>query len=211
MKVILSHPFSGAIYWWFASQISGGYGHSSKRPGHPYYRTLYGNVDKHLDIALACAVVFDDIILPAADAVLRTGDLPPEDRTKFPELNMRTSEWDLIHDAQDAVDPISYDLLADSVISSVLRKVPANMRSMALLYAAADILMISEYSVPIICAPGRQRIVRRLIELDVIDQPRSETPALDTGSVLSSALERHTTVVGLTFGSDDAYSLASIK
>jgi hypothetical protein len=181
VKVILSHPFSGAIYWWFANQISGGYDHASKRPGHPYYRTLYGNVDKHLDIALACAVVFDDIILPAADAVLRAGNLPPEDQTKFPELNMSTSEWALIRHAQEAVDPISDDLLTDPVISSVLRRVPADMRSMALRYAAADILMTSEYSVPIICASGRRKIVRRLIELDVIDQHRSETPALDTG------------------------------
>jgi hypothetical protein len=212
VRVILSHPFSGAIYWWFASQINTHWGPESKRPGHRYYRTLYGDVDKNIDIALACAVIFDDIMLPAADAVLRTGDIEPEDRVKFPELNMAASDWELVHQAKDAINARSEeDLLADPVISSVLRRVPAPAQSMALRYAAVDILMMSEYMVPIICAPGRRVIVRRLTELDVVDIGCSGSSQLDKGAVLSDSLEGYTVVAGLTFNNDDAYSLANIK
>lgn len=50
-------------------------GQQEKRPSHSYYRTLYGNVDRNLDIALACCVVFEEVVLPER---LRWYELGPE-------------------------------------------------------------------------------------------------------------------------------------
>ena len=41
----------------------------SKDPAHPYYAALFGNVSAHIDVALACALIYEDIIIPAADAI----------------------------------------------------------------------------------------------------------------------------------------------
>src|SRR4051812_34888885 len=67
VRAILSHPFSGAMYWWFTDLV----GHplaSENPPTHPYYAALFATARRDIDVALACAVIFDDVILPAVDA-----------------------------------------------------------------------------------------------------------------------------------------------
>src|SRR5580693_846833 len=69
MKIILSHPYSGAVHWWFGQLQRVGGDQALKRPYSGYYRTLYGSdIDNFIDIALACLVIFDEIVIPAADA-----------------------------------------------------------------------------------------------------------------------------------------------
>src|SRR4051794_29031318 len=70
MQVVLSHPFSGAFYWWLAAQSDSGEPRE-KRPRSTYYRTLYGNVDRNLDVALTSLVVFEEIVLAGADVGAR--------------------------------------------------------------------------------------------------------------------------------------------
>jgi hypothetical protein len=210
MRVVLSHPFSGSVYWWFAQQVP----HidpiqKSKTPGHEYYRTLYGDVDKHLDIALACAVVFEEVLLPAADAVF-LGNSTRGGRRELPELNMIV-DWEYLDAGRRLIEPITHDLLEDEVIGAVLRRVPDWGKEMALEYAATDIIMSAEHEAPVICAPGRRRLVLRLLELDVIGRDVAKVPSLKHGAIVGPALDKYEKIVGLTFSSDDVGSLAEIK
>lgn len=66
-KVILGHPFAGSLYKFFENQLSE-YPH--KEPiQHPYYRDLFGrSYDYWNDLTFALFTIFDEIIIPPADA-----------------------------------------------------------------------------------------------------------------------------------------------
>jgi hypothetical protein len=203
MRVILSHPYSGAIYWWFANQ--GGDIHpdqKSKKPRYGYYRTLYGDVDKNLDTALACAIVFDDIILPAADSFIPGG---------VSNLGMIGS-CDPIHEAGKIASDLGSALLDDAEIERILRTVPHNARSQAIQYAVADILLAQEHNAPIICTLGRRALVQRLVELGIGGlSPLASEALLRLGVNASSGLQDYVTIVGLDVISRDTESLGRIK
>lgn len=202
MRVILSHPYSGAIYWWFANQGDIDPDQKSKKPRHGYYRTLYGDVDKNLDTALACAVVFDDIILPSADSFI-PGDVS--------NLGM-TGSWEPITEAWKITSDLGSVLLEDEGIKKVLSKVPRNARNQAIWYAVADILLAQEHNAPIICAPGRRALVQRLVELGIGGlSPLASEALLRLGVNVSSGLRDYVTIVGLDVISRDAESLGRIK
>ena len=184
VKIILSHPFSGALYWWFANQLS-----STPEPkthGHPYYRTLYADVDKNLDIALSCTVIFDEIVIPPADAWFPRDEDSYLDRqvSTNTDLSISVVDWAVHSYVYDTLNPIKNDLLADPVIQRVLSHVPARVRDMALIDAGIDIVTAAQYRAPIICATGRMRIIARLVELGMllyvrhgISSPSHEQPA----------------------------------
>lgn len=207
MKAILSHPFSGAFYWWLDNQNPYNGSGREKRPEHPYYRTLYGDVDRHLDTALTCAVVYEEIVLPAADAHfpgVRTG-LTGE-AYRIPELEIAT-DMEILREAYRLADLQGSELINDEGIARILAKVPSHAKHQAVTDAINDILMSRELSLPVICSPGRRALMTRLIELGVVLTTGAATP----GDALAVQLSDYVNVVGLQFRSRTIESLERVK
>ncbi|MFJ5305402.1 hypothetical protein [Streptomyces sp. NPDC088350] len=191
------------------------------RPAHPYYRHLYGNFDEHLDVALACAVIFDEIILPAADARYPDSVMSPDYRTvEIPGLGL-FADWDPVRASREAMTGIAEDVARDARISHILKNVPKRLRTQVVVDVATDMLLLGEYKAPVISSPGRRAMLLRLIELDVladlglslggvgsIQKSATESPAT-LGAV--TELRKYVSVTGLTFKSPDVKSLSGIK
>ncbi len=210
MKVVLSHPYSGALYWWLAAQSGVGGEQGKKRPRHRYYRTLYSNVDRNLDVALACCVIFEEVVLPGADVPYPQFDQHGEDEMRLPALDL-FSGWEPVHEARQLLVPHEEELLRDPVISSVLGYLPDDAQHLALLYAMADVLLTQIHLAPVLCTQGRRRIVLRLIELGIVDIPAEVTEAIRESEPMMEGLEGYVDIAGLTFLSDSIDRLARVK
>lgn len=161
MHVIVSHPFAGAIYWWFARQMGYTGDQAEKAPRHPYYRQLYEDIDLNVHLALAFGVVFEQVTIPAVDAAIH--------RDAASALNLHIGSWDYWRRAVGIRDRAGSWFRNDPVIASELSSLPAKAQEQELTYAIVDVLMSAELGAPVICATGRRRVVRRLIELSVAD------------------------------------------
>jgi len=204
MKVILSHPFSGSIHWWFG-QLRGVIGDQAlKHPNSGYYRSLYGDIDTYFDIALASLVIFDDVVLPAADAAF------PGEGGRIPELNIVT-DWEPTRHAIELYDSHEEQLNADPGIGTILRRVPRNAWWMALQNAIADIVLSRENDAPVICSRGRKALIDRLVALEIVPRLQQDIALARASRTMASDLEDYVTVAGLLFRAENLDSLASIK
>lgn len=204
MKVILSYPYSGSLYWWFQKDRN----HPlPKKPQHSYYAGLFGDVDKHLDVALTCALIYEEFVIPAADAVYPGfGDL-----SKFAaaDLGLEVSEWDPIEAAQQMVGPVEGTWHEDPVLSALLRN--RSDPRMELLYAAVDVLLAREHRIPVLCSDDRRATVRRLLELGVVpSDPEIEAQFNSPGS-LGQIVQAYSQVTALTFGADGLREFLALK
>ncbi|WP_159803603.1 hypothetical protein [Arthrobacter zhaoguopingii] len=218
MKIILSHPYAGALLWWMQS---GNEWSDPKVPQHPYYRHLYGNVDKFKDLALACTVVFDEIVMAAADFGYPDSQVTDDYRKiHIPSLSL-SADWDPVYESQTLTRPIVGDLLRDPVIARIISRVPKNLKSRVIEDCIADILLMREYECPLISSVGRRGLVVRLLELDVVAaSSTSSSIYLPSGQSLADELSetfnadqlnRYVEMVGLMFRSPDVASLSNIK
>lgn len=206
MKVILSHPYVGPIYWWFDQERQ--YAHP-KKPGHPYYAALFGDVDRHLDVALACALIYEEFIVPAADAVHPgMGDM----RHFSPaDLGLEVSEWDPIHEAHRLSEHVRADWQADPVLAKLLAGKPESEVGLELHYAVADVLLAAAYNAPVLCSNGRRAVVRRLIELGVVPAHPGVAAAFSSDKSVTEMVDSYAKVAGLTFGADSLSDFADLK
>jgi hypothetical protein len=206
MKVILSQPYCGAMYWWFNSERQ----HAlPKNPSHPYYASLFGDVNRHLDIALACALIYEDFVIPAADAIYPgLGDL---DHFSPADLGLEISAWDPIHEARALSDPVSEIWRSDPTLRKLLNEKTEPEAHMELHYAVADILLASEYKAPVICSDGRRAVVRRLIELGVANPDPTVARTFSLQKDVAEMVESYAEITSLTFETDDLRQFADLK
>lgn len=67
-KIILAPPYSGTLYAYFNDCMSP-YHHHTEMMGHPYYNKLFSvYTEQSKDIALTLSILYDEIIVPPADA-----------------------------------------------------------------------------------------------------------------------------------------------
>ena len=68
-KAILAPPYSGTLYAYFDDCMSIHSRGHREAMGHPYYKNLYRMYTEHTkDIALTLSVLYDQVIIPPADA-----------------------------------------------------------------------------------------------------------------------------------------------
>jgi hypothetical protein len=195
--VILSHPFCGPLYWWFYQERSFA---MSKRPQHSYYRALFGEVDRHLSVALTCALVYQDFVIPAADAVYPAmGDLS---HLSSAALGLEVSPWEPIHEAGKLADDIEELWRDDPLLSGLLAGKDATEVRLELHYAVADVLLAKEYQCPIICSDGRRTVVKRLLELGVVPGVTQPTDGPEPPKPLGDLVDAYAQITGLSFGLD---------
>ncbi len=200
MKVILSYPYSGCLYWWFAREHRPAL--KKRELGHSYYASLYGDVERYLDVALTCALIYDDFVIPAADATYPgLGDL----RHFAPaDLGIQVSEWDPLREAQRIIEPVRENWRSDPILSVLLSDMSEPEVDMELEYAVADVLLSSEYAAEVVCSDGRRAVVRRLAELGIIASAPED-------KLRSELVDCYTRVTGLTFGVDGVRRFIDLK
>lgn len=176
---------------------------------HPYYRTLYGPVDDNMDVALACLIIFDEVILPAADTPI-AGENLTGDSFSVPEFGIE-GNWHFTHEAAELVRHNEEELVHDPEIAQILRRVPARMRSLVVEYAITDALLMQEFRAPVICRPGRAAIINRMLTLDAIPLEDSFRGDLMIGRNMDRATREYVEVTGLTFQADSAERFTALK
>lgn len=164
MRVILSRPFVGALHWWLAVQSGVGGFQASKRSTHPYYRALYGDVDRNLDVALAACVIFEDVLVAAMDAPYPGFARADGQDLRLPELEIAAA-WDPVFEAGEIAQKISSELVVVSALQTTLAaSASKEERDLELQYAIADILLADRHRAPVLCAPERRILILRLLE-----------------------------------------------
>lgn len=193
MDVIVSYPFSGALYAFFTEQERG-----EKLPddiGHGYYRTLYGkNHAEVRDLALTQLLMYDKVFIVPADCHLPlTKNYSSGDDYANKELGLYTS-WELHHQLYAEIeDQVNKDL-EDPVISRILTKVRGFAKNQILTDTRMEIALANKYNCPILSSGGRSTIIRRLSE---IDASGSSAGQVNPASII--ATEAYIDVSGLSF------------
>jgi hypothetical protein len=193
MDIILSHPFSGALYAFFTEQAKGEPVPAKIR--HPYYYTLYGK--KHSDfrdLALTQLLIYENVFIIPADNEL------PEAENNFSggdyinkQLGLYTS-WDIQNQLRKEIEYQIKSDLEDPVISKILMKAADVQKQQILHDARLEIALANKYDCPILSAGGRTKIIKRLSE---IDEKRSKVKEISRGSIL--ATETYVNTIGLAF------------
>jgi hypothetical protein len=206
MKVILSHPYCGPLYWWFDQERSYAL---PKTPDHPYYAALFGDVDAPLDVALACALIYEDIVLPAADAVFPgMGDLQ---HIPAAELGLEVTSWDPLRDADQLSASVREEWRSDPALAQLLAGKSDTDVGLELHYAVADVLLAGEYNAPVLCSDGRRALVRRLIDLSVVQARPEVAAAFASDKSLGQLVDSYAKVAGLTFDADSVRTFVNLK
>lgn len=202
MKVVVSHPFSGALYAFFAQYNPASAGPVRPRPGHPYYRTLYGDAfPRYQEMALTLILLFDQIVLVPADAYLPGGFWATNRVYDNPQLGLYT-EWDF--DVQREIDDGIGELLKDPVISSVLSRVPPLSQHQILRDCRVEIHLAQKFSCPIVCVGGRRKIIDRIL------QAKGNGPAPYDATALTCT-EEYLRLVGPIFSPRDLETLVDLR
>jgi hypothetical protein len=217
MKVILSYPWLGALYWWM--QGTGDYAISA-RSQHPHYRHLYGNAEQNVDVALATTVVFEDVIVAAADTRFPQSTSPSSEIARIASLSL-TADWEARLEEQNLAGSVAKDVLEDPYIKMILRRVPWKAKAAVIEDAIVDAYLIGKYHSPLICGAGRYRIIDRLINLGVVTKEMvtgtpifhlNEGPhSLGEEGLMATGLESYVELAALSFRSEDVPALATVK
>lgn len=166
-SIILSHPFSGALYKYFSDQLRD---YPIKgRINHPYYRTLWGDdYARHLELALSFLVLYDDVWIAPADNHFPTGRLDPEDRSHIIELGLH-ADWDDFTPFNSSArrDHVA-DLCAHPLVQNLLGgsfKIPRDNWDQLITYALYESSLSARKRIPILCSPGRRSLISTLVQI----------------------------------------------
>lgn len=169
-EVILGHPYSGALYAYFADQLQGQHSHTNSGSG--YYKTLYGkNYQRYVEVALNFLLLYTRVWISLADNPLPITSLMPEDRSEIPELGLHLG-YRSIHsedvpylERQAAI----YALTGDSQIGDILgrtMKLPRHSWRQIIDTAVFEANLSAHKRIPLLCSRGRRALIQRLIQID---------------------------------------------
>ena len=208
MKVILSHPFAGPLYWWFEQERQ----HPMSRdPHHPYYAALFGDVSRHIDVALACTLIYEEVVIPVADAIHPgLGELQDLSTS---DIGIEVTSWEPISVAQKLSEPLRAGAWReDAILSQALADRSDSEVSLELHYAVADVLLAEEYGAPVLCSDGRREVIRRLLELGVVSGAGAGLTHFDSSATsAANMVEAYAEIAGLTFGVSGYRRFAELK
>ncbi|WP_328995972.1 hypothetical protein OG394_15055 [Kribbella sp. NBC_01245] len=208
MRVVLSAPYSGALYRWFR-ELAGG-----RTPdAQPYYSALYKEAGAAIDIALTSLIVYEEIVLPFADNNLPGhGDLR---HLGLEELGLSVTH-EPVHRASAIAERWLEELSNDGNLQGLLHTQGFSSREapIEINYAIADILISQEVDVAVVASPGRQQIARRIIELGVLDDEISDANRLTLTEFREGPADpvaEYVDLIGLTIRRDDYNAIVDLK
>lgn len=205
MDIVLSHPFSGALYAFFTEKATGE--KVPKKIGHPYYQTLYGkNHYETRDLALTQLLMYEKVfIVPADNHMPEIKKHSSGGKYENNELGLFT-DWDYHQRAQAEIEAqIELDQ-QDSVISRILAKVPLYSKRQILRDARLEVALANKFKCPILAGSGRNAIIKRLSEID-----GNSTPPQFIGAGVVRTTEHYINLASLTFNPTNYDLLYSYK
>jgi hypothetical protein len=209
MRVFLSAPYSGALYWWF-EQLAG------RPPGdelpHSYLGYVHRGARASIDTALTSLIVYEEIMLPFADNHIPGGGNLRELRME--ELGLSVAVEPLRRAGRMAERWLD-DLRSDAETRRLLRLqgFSEHEELMEIEYAMADVLVAQEADVVVVASPGRQQLARRIVSLGVLDGEIDEASrhALTAREPLAHPVAEYVDLIGLTIRRDDYGAVVDLK
>jgi len=211
MRIVLSHPYSTALFFWFAEMERSSV--TDPKIRHPYYRALFRESRHLVDVAIGALVVFDEVVIPAVDAPFPNRGFSGDGQ--LPGLGLR-ADWEPVHEARSILDVHRALIESDPVVTELLAGLPGDERELEVHYALADVLFADHYGAPLVCAVGRSLLSERLCHLGVFGGLLKST-ALDaalqlaSGRDIHSGLQGYQEIIGFTFKRENIERIESVK
>jgi hypothetical protein len=208
MRVVLSAPYSGALYWWFR-ELAGW----PPADAHPYYGALYKGARASIDVALTSLIVYEEIVLPFADDHLPGhGGLS---HLRLEELGLSVID-EPVQRARRIADRWFEDLFNDGDFQGLLHAQGFSDKEALteIRYAIADILISQEADVAVVASPGRQQLARRIVSLGVLDDEVNDANRLTLTEILevpADPVAEYVDLIGLTIRRDDYDAIVDLK
>jgi hypothetical protein len=209
-RIVLGHPYSGALYAYFSDQIGGEGSHTRVADSHPYYKTLYESVSEPtVNLSLNFLMLYDEVWIAPADNHWPRSRKDPADLSWNWELGLHAGGESL--DGVDWAEQQRYieGLLADRRIQAVLGQ-DLQLRPDSWRQVMQDALHDSSLSArtraPILCSPGRRKLISTLVEV--------EQPSLHPVHLLDSKVrfvEQYQTRTGLSLAPRNLDALMEAK
>lgn len=154
-KIILGHPFAGSLYKFFENQLSE-YPHEEPIL-HPYYRDLFGSSYNHWsDLTFALFTIFDEIIIPPADAYIPDHHkYIVNDTYRNKELGLYFSWKDFFTD--EIREQVAKDL-ENPYIYNFLQQYSHEEKIGILKYVRLYINLSQKYNCPVLCGGEYQKL-----------------------------------------------------
>lgn len=199
------------MYWWF--ETLRGTGLTDPNVQHPYYRALYKDADKHLEIALTCAVAFKEYFIPPVDSPLP--DSKAGKGYSVPELGLKT-DWDPIGAGGDLLRKFRSDIFDNSRITEHLLGLDGNERDLEIQYALSDAIFSHRLNAPVVSSQGRSTLVSLLAEMGVLDseigtQGRNRAQQDRARASLVEQVGGFHDLIGFSFKRDSVERIARIR
>lgn len=118
-KVILGYPFANSLYWLTGRENPNSWYHKEKNypGGHRYYERLYGNhSQENINNAISMSLLFDDVILIAADAYFPNLDSTEGKFRVDQNLGIKIySDWDKMREFRIKEEEVDIFLKDDDI------------------------------------------------------------------------------------------------
>lgn len=204
--VILGHPYSGALYAYFADQLQGEYSHT--KTAHSYYKTLYGkNYDLYVEISLNLLLLYRNVWVCMADNPLPETASRMADRSCIPEIGLNLLEHNSIdyQKRRHYLDCLCEDYAIGHMLGTRMR-IPKNSWWQILDSAIDEALFSAKKRIPLICSYGRRQVIKRIVE---IDRPSLEPILPELQHV--KFIETYRSITGLAISPTGLDDLLQIK
>lgn len=207
-KIILGHPYSGALQGYISDQLGGEYSYTKSIGKHSYYTTLFGKkYKKFIDQALMLSLIYDKVYLTPSDNYWPES-ATTQSRDFHPELGLH-AEWEayknLFSDTSGRVQNYLNDPQIQYTLSTIFR-IPVNHQIMVLSSILYELNLSREHRCPIVCSNGRKRIIERLIE---IDKPATHPTTLSSDKL--EVIDNYMSITGLSLSPTSLENLIHMK
>lgn len=210
-KVILGHPYSGALYGYFSDQIGGAGSHRRTANNNSYYKTIYGKTTTAtVNLSLNFLLLHDEVWVAPADNHWPISRRAPDDSRFHWELGLH-ADWDDFHGfdyaaAQRYVEELVLDPRVQASLGQNGLKIPRHSWSLVVRYALYEAGLSARKRIPILCSPGRRNLIMALIN---IQRPSLHPQFVPNSQV--SFVERYRTFSGLALAPKSLDDLMDAK
>ncbi|MCA0456971.1 MAG: hypothetical protein LCI00_23570 [Chloroflexi bacterium] len=205
-KIILSFPYSGALYHFVDKTLLNGK-YASWSSG--YYTWLFGkNPDQWVPMALTFSIVYPEIVLAPRDHPLpKMIDGEIQSTYQNPDLGLIV-DWDDYHSMRDILSEKVREDMQDPVIVKLLKemRVPSNSVGNLLYDIRYELHLSQKHKARLICAKGRKRLVNQMLRRDLALNFPSAAPAQEI-----QFTEKYIEFTGLEYNMDTIDDLYAIK
>lgn len=202
-KIVLGHPLSGAIYAYFDKELNEGY---STKSANSYYKTLYGkHFESYIDIALTLALIYDNVILSAADNAIPDSQKYQSGGEYYnPDFGLYLA-WgsEVIH--YDFLEEKIKNILQDSQIKNLLNGIPIPAHWQIIREVYLDLEMANKFNAPLFTLGRRQALAQRVSEIEQFGETEM------SGKTQIKIISNYLDITGLLFQPVDIQSFYYLK